>query len=52
VFELAEEALDEIALAIDVGIDDAPDADVGLAWNMRFSAVGLDLLDNGPRLAK
>jgi hypothetical protein len=44
--ELVEEALDEVALAIDVGIDDARDAHVALAWDVCGGAVGLDQLDD------
>ena len=46
--ELAKEALDEVALAIDVGIDDTPDADVGLAWDVGFCPVGFDPLNDCP----
>jgi hypothetical protein len=47
VLELAEEALDEVALAVDIAIDNASDADVGLAGDMGFCALGLDPLDDG-----
>ena len=45
--ELVEEALDEIALAVDVGIDDAADPHVALAWDVRGRAARLDPLDDG-----
>lgn len=46
VLQLVEEPLDEVALAVDLGIDRATDADVALAWNMSGAAAGLDELDD------
>src|SRR5579864_4289221 len=46
-FEFVEEALDEVALAVDREVDDAANADVALAWDMGFGAAGLDQLDDG-----
>ncbi len=42
VFELVEEALDEVALAVEGGVDRAADADVALAGDMGSRAAGLD----------
>ena len=49
VFEFIEEALDEVALAIDVSFDDALDADVALRGDMGFGAGGFDLVDDRER---
>ena len=45
--EFVEEALDEVALAVDREVDDAANADIGLAWDMGFGAAGLDQVDDG-----
>ena len=47
VLELVEEALDEVALAVDVGIDGALDLAVALGWDVRGGAVGRDKLEDG-----
>jgi len=44
-FEIAEEALDEIALAIKVGRDAALDADAALGRDMRLAAPVADQCD-------
>ena len=49
VFELVEEPFDEIALAVNLGIDRATDPDVALARDVGGSATGLDELDDGAR---
>ena len=45
--EFVEEALDEVALAVDREVDNAANADIGLAWDMSFGAAGLDQVDDG-----
>src|SRR6185312_887197 len=45
--EFVEEALDEVALTVDREIDDASNADVGLARDMGCGAAGLDQIDDG-----
>jgi hypothetical protein len=47
VFELAEEALDEIALSIDSRIDGTPDDAAGAAWNAGFGAGARDEFEDG-----
>ncbi len=47
VFEFVEEPLDEVTLAIDLGIDRSLDLDVALGWDVRNGATGLDKLDDG-----
>ena len=44
---LQKEALDEVTLSVDIDIDDPPNADVRLAWNMGVSALCLDPVDDG-----
>ena len=48
VFERVEEALDEVALAVEGGVDRAADANVALAGDMGPRAAGLDEVDDGP----
>lgn len=48
VFEFVEEALDEVALAVEPGVDGAPHADVALAGDVGPSPARLDHLDDGP----
>ena len=45
--EFVEEALDEVAPAVDREVDNAANADVALAGDMGFGAAGLDELDDG-----
>jgi len=47
VFELVEEALDEVALAVDFGIDGALELAVALGRDVRRGAMGGDQLDDG-----
>ena len=47
VLEFVEEALDEVALAVELGIDRAANPYVALGWDMGPSAAGLDDLDDG-----
>ena len=47
--EFVEEALDQVAVAIDFQVNDAADLDVALARDMGGRAVGLDQLDDGAR---
>jgi len=47
VLELVEEALDEIAMPVDVRIDRAADAHVALAGDVSVGAVRFDDLDDG-----
>ncbi len=46
VFEFVEETLDEVALAVDVEIDDAADPHVALRGDVGVGAAGLDQLDD------
>ena len=46
VFEFVEKALDEVALAVDLEVDDAPDPDVALAGNVGGCPAGLDQFDD------
>ena len=46
VFQFVEEALDEIALAVDLAVDDTTNPDVALRGNVSRSAAGLDELDD------
>lgn len=48
VFELVEESLDEVALAVEREIDRTADLDVALGRDMGGGAVGLDQFDDGP----
>ena len=48
VFELVEEALDEVALAMEPAIDGAAGTQVALAGDMGPGAAGLDGVDDGP----
>ena len=41
VFEFVEEALDEVALAVNLGLNDAADADIALRGDVRGGAGGL-----------
>jgi hypothetical protein len=47
VLQLVEEALDEVALAVDLAVDHAADADIALRRDMGRGAIGLDEFDNG-----
>lgn len=47
VFEAVEEALDQVAVAIEVAIDGADDADVALAWDVGGGTGGFDGLGYG-----
>lgn len=47
VFELAEIALDEFALAIQFSIDGALDLAVALGWDVRLAAAVSNEVDNG-----
>ena len=46
--ELVEVALDQVAVAVDRAVDDAPDPNVALAGDVSGGACGLDQLDDGP----
>ena len=46
-FEFVEEALDQIALAIEAEIDGTADADVALAGDVGLGAAGFDQIDDG-----
>jgi hypothetical protein len=50
VFELVEEALDEVALPVDRGIDRALDLAVPLGRDVRVGAMGGDEIDDGTRV--
>ena len=47
VFEFVEEPFDEVALAIDLGIDRSLDLDVSLGRDVCDGAAGLDKVDDG-----
>ena len=47
VLELVEEALDEVAVPVELAVDDASDTDVALGGNVGSGAGGLDQCDDG-----
>lgn len=46
-FSLVEEALDEVAAAVDVRVDKLADTDIALGGDVSCGAAGFDEIDNG-----